>query len=281
MHCCRFEALTARARRSVDTDPERAADLEQALSLWRGPVLADIAGGGSRPDAGSGTGAGAPRATLAYADIALAVGRHVGAAEALSVLAGEEPLDERLHALMLALAAAGDQARALRVHQEITAPWPTSSAWTPAPSFNSGSPIGPSYVELPGVGRVRRPSSARSDSVRRGDADIGAAGACLPLPPAQAVHPRSRSTGLPGVGKTSLAIEANSSKWTIRMVCCSWSWAEPVRDHGRPARYWRSSSARWACPARMCPTGRRASWALPDTDPRAAGCRHPRRRRGA
>src|SRR5947208_5412920 len=38
----RFERLLAQAR-AADSDDQRAADLREALALWRGPALADVA----------------------------------------------------------------------------------------------------------------------------------------------------------------------------------------------------------------------------------------------
>jgi DNA-binding SARP family transcriptional activator len=113
----RFRAAVDEAR-SLDPD-ERGAKLRAALSLWRGPALADFT---FEP--------------FAQADIArleelrlaaiegrveadLEAGRHTEVVGELEALVEQHPLRERLRAqLMLALYRAGRQAEALEVYQE-------------------------------------------------------------------------------------------------------------------------------------------------------------------
>ena len=117
----RFEGLVAGARAAAGAgDAQDAAEnLREALSLWRGPALADFA---YEPFAQ------APIVRLEELrltaledriDADLALGRHGGLAGELEALVAEHPLRERLRAqLMLALYRSGRQAEALDVYQE-------------------------------------------------------------------------------------------------------------------------------------------------------------------
>ncbi|WP_435603428.1 AfsR/SARP family transcriptional regulator [Streptomyces sp. bgisy130] len=115
----RFERLAAEGGRALaDADPARAAALlDDALALWRGPVLADL------PDAGVEVARAERRrldaqCTRLAADLAL--GRAAQALPTLLALCEEHPLDEPLQALRLhALRAAGRTAEALAAYEEI------------------------------------------------------------------------------------------------------------------------------------------------------------------
>jgi DNA-binding SARP family transcriptional activator len=111
-----FEDLVAESDRA---DPETAASkLREALSLWRGPALADF------------TYDGFARAAIARLEelrllalerrieVDLALGRHAELVGELEGLVAEHPLRERLRAqLMLALYRSGRQAEALAVYK--------------------------------------------------------------------------------------------------------------------------------------------------------------------
>ena len=114
----RFERLCAEARAAADV-AERAEKLREALGLWRGPPLADLAY--------------EPFAALEIArleelrlaareeliDAELELGRHADLVPELERLVQEHPFDERLRGqLMLALYRAGRQAEALEAYQE-------------------------------------------------------------------------------------------------------------------------------------------------------------------
>lgn len=115
----RFERLAAEGGRALaDADPARAAALlDDALALWRGPVLADL------PDAGVEVARAERRrldaqCTRLAADLAL--GRAAQALPTLLALCADHPLDEPLQALRLhALRAAGRTAEALAAYEEI------------------------------------------------------------------------------------------------------------------------------------------------------------------
>ncbi|MFI5521433.1 AfsR/SARP family transcriptional regulator [Streptomyces platensis] len=115
----RFERLATEGGRALaDADPARAAALlDDALALWRGPVLADL------PDAGVEVARAERRrldaqCTRLAADLAL--GRAAQALPTLLALCADHPLDEPLQALRLhALRAAGRTAEALAAYEEI------------------------------------------------------------------------------------------------------------------------------------------------------------------
>ena len=116
----RFEALLGRGRAELaGGEPhEAAATLRQALALWRGPALADVAGERfAQPEA-------TRLETLRLACLAdridadLACGRHEELVGELEALVQQHPHDERLRARqMLALYHAGRQADALDAYR--------------------------------------------------------------------------------------------------------------------------------------------------------------------
>ncbi|WP_433528568.1 BTAD domain-containing putative transcriptional regulator [Micromonospora sp. CA-263727] len=111
-----FQALTGRATRIAADEPDKAADrYEQALALWQGTPLADLAEFHT-----GAAGAALHRAWAATVADYARVARGDRALSALWTLVECEPLDERAHALLMeALAGSGDPATALRVYAEI------------------------------------------------------------------------------------------------------------------------------------------------------------------
>src|SRR5215831_5845018 len=99
---------------------EAAQALREALGLWRGPVLADLADYAfARPEA-----ARLEELRLAAVedriDADLALGRHQALTGELERLAGEYPVRERLHGqLMVALYRCGRQAEALAAYRRV------------------------------------------------------------------------------------------------------------------------------------------------------------------
>jgi DNA-binding SARP family transcriptional activator/ABC-type branched-subunit amino acid transport system substrate-binding protein/streptogramin lyase len=117
----RFEQLAARARRDlVEGKPDSAsATLREALDLWRGPPLADLA---VEPFAQAEV-ARLDELRLAALeerfDADLALGRHHELVPEIEGLIRRHPLRERLRGqLILALYRAGRQADALEAHQQ-------------------------------------------------------------------------------------------------------------------------------------------------------------------
>jgi DNA-binding SARP family transcriptional activator/tetratricopeptide (TPR) repeat protein len=118
----RFDELAARAVRARAQDPHAAVRLfEEALSWWRGTLLADLPAGVRQHPVATAVIARRLSAMLDYADLTIELGLAGPAlVEQLRMLAREEPLHEGLHArLMLALARSGQQAAALGLFTEI------------------------------------------------------------------------------------------------------------------------------------------------------------------
>jgi DNA-binding SARP family transcriptional activator len=113
----RFERLAEDAARG---EPRRAADLlREALSLWRGVPLADLAYEPFARPAVERLEEIRLAAIEQRIDAELALGRHGRVAAELEQLIAENPLRERFRAqLMLALYRSGRQAEALEVYRE-------------------------------------------------------------------------------------------------------------------------------------------------------------------
>ncbi|MYX62695.1 hypothetical protein GTZ89_45680, partial [Streptomyces sp. SID8382] len=120
----RFRDLVRAAREAPKNvaaarDPAAAEDhagelLRSALQLWRGPALADVAGGWLPETLGTGLEEERRTAVEECAAIDLRSGRHHEAAAELSVLVAEHPLRERSVALLMeALRRCGRRADAL------------------------------------------------------------------------------------------------------------------------------------------------------------------------
>src|SRR4051794_6225377 len=119
----RFDRLVSAARAASAADPAAAADmLHEALSLWRGPPLAEFA---DEPFARVAIGRLEERRMAALEErIAadLRLGRHAELVGELEGAVAAEPLRERLRAeLMLALYRSGRQAEALGVYRDVRA----------------------------------------------------------------------------------------------------------------------------------------------------------------
>jgi YVTN family beta-propeller protein len=116
----RFERLVEQGRAALarNAPDQAAASLRDALKLWRGRALADLAdGAGSRIEA-----ARLEELRLSAIedriDADLALGRHADVVSELEALVAVHPLRERLHGqLMIALYRSGRQAEALEAYQ--------------------------------------------------------------------------------------------------------------------------------------------------------------------
>ncbi|WP_256451457.1 BTAD domain-containing putative transcriptional regulator [Amycolatopsis sp. CA-230715] len=218
----RFDQLAATARSLEDERPAEAmAAYAEAVRCWRAPLLADL------PDAVRGhpvTAVVTNRrvgTVLRYADLALRQQRGGEVVEQLTMLANEEPLHEDVHArLMLALAASGRQAAALRLFgvlrrrldeelgvepgREIRAAYERIIQGAEKPPEGAGRPPVPAQL-LADVGGFVGHAAAlgQLDSVL-GEVSAGRRGT-------MAV---AMIVGTPGVGKTSVAVH----------------WAHRVRD---------------------------------------------------
>jgi DNA-binding SARP family transcriptional activator/tetratricopeptide (TPR) repeat protein len=109
----RFLALVSRARETVDED--RLAVLDEALALWRGPIMADVAPG----ILGSAVEEARLAAVEDRAEVLLRLGRH---RDVVEELVDADPTRERLVGLlMLALYRSGRTSQALDVFRRTRA----------------------------------------------------------------------------------------------------------------------------------------------------------------
>ena len=116
----RFERLTAEAERARARDDAGAAAalLREALGLWRGPPLADLAYESFARAAVERLEELRLAALEERIEAELALGRHAALVAELEALVAEHPLRERLRGqLMLALYRSGRQAEALEVYR--------------------------------------------------------------------------------------------------------------------------------------------------------------------
>ena len=115
----RFEELVAAGRASMETDPERAAEtLRQALGLWRGDALSDLAFESFAQTEIARLEERRWATFEAWSEAELALGRHADLVAELEAAVAAQPLRERLHGqLMLALYRSGRQAEALEAYR--------------------------------------------------------------------------------------------------------------------------------------------------------------------
>ena len=122
LDAARFEDGFAAGRAALEAGrhAEAAGTLRQALALWRGQVLADLADYGfTRPEAARLEELRLA-AVEARIDADLALGRHDALTAELEQLAGEHPMRERVHGqLMLALYRCGRQGDALAAYRHV------------------------------------------------------------------------------------------------------------------------------------------------------------------
>src|SRR5947208_10136569 len=115
----RFRTLLESAGR-IASPAERAAGLRQALDLWHGPLLADVAPDRLRERIGTGLVELRLSAWESWAEAGLAAGAHRAVLPELTDLVEEYPARERLTAaLMRALFHDGRQPDALSVYRRV------------------------------------------------------------------------------------------------------------------------------------------------------------------
>ncbi|XVQ15431.1 BTAD domain-containing putative transcriptional regulator [Spirillospora sp. CA-255316] len=203
-----FQALTAKARRTGDP-ASRAALLNDALALWRGPAFADF---GEDAFARAGITRLEEERLTALEELAearLALGEHHALIAELSALAERHPLRERIQAsLMRALYRAGRQHDALEGYRRLRARLRDDLGLDPSPELDA----------------LHQAILRQDPALRAPAAPPARARAHLPVPPdeligrdaeaekvVEALAGASRLvtlTGPGGVGKTRLALEA-------------------------------------------------------------------------
>lgn len=120
----RFEALTGEAATAMDAGDARGAAerLGEALALWRGPALADLAYESFAQSPIARLEELRLAAVIARLEAELALGRHVAIVPELQDLGAEHPRRERIRELlMLALYRSGRQVEALEVYRATSA----------------------------------------------------------------------------------------------------------------------------------------------------------------
>jgi len=113
------ERLLRQGIQSADPG-RRVRDLREALALWRGNPLADVAGLAWLEEQAARLDLLRERIQRALSEARLAVGEHAQLVPDLEQMVAEHPLDEQLHGqLMLALYRNGRQADALAAYQRL------------------------------------------------------------------------------------------------------------------------------------------------------------------
>jgi DNA-binding SARP family transcriptional activator len=230
------ERLLRQATRS--TDPaQRARDLREALALWRGRPLGDIAGIAWLEEQAERLELLGEQIKRALAEARLAAGEHVHLVPDLERMVADHPLDERVHGqLMLALYRSGRQADALAAYQQLrntlneqlgidpsqelrdlemamlrqdaslslVTPAPAVTLLPAAPLLAAASPSQP--APLP----AQLPPGVACFAGR--DAELASLDGLLPAPDADGAAADARTVvvsviaGTAGVGKTALAL---------------------------------------------------------------------------
>jgi ABC-type transport system substrate-binding protein/DNA-binding SARP family transcriptional activator/streptogramin lyase len=207
LDCLRFEQLAAegRTRRASGDAAGAAAILGEALALWRGPALADVA---YEPFA-AGESARLEEARLAALeeriDAELELGADGALVPELEALVREHPLRERARGqLMLALYRAGRQADALAAYREGRALLVGELGLEPGPALRDLEQA--MLRQDPALARPPAPAPPRGRSRRPAVAVVAAAALLLAAALGAAVVELTRgSAGITDVSPNSLA----------------------------------------------------------------------------
>ena len=248
-----FEALLDEGRRALEAGDARAARhrLDDALRLWRGPPLADLAYE-SFCQAEVGRLEELRIAALEERiEADLALGRHAELIPELHALVEGEPLRERLRGqLMLALYRAGRQAQALETYAEARSALVEQLGIEPGrglrdlqaailaqdPTLDAGTEIGTRALQ-PATGQARGLFVGRSHELSELERALDGA-----------VTGRGRVVllaGEPGIGKSRLAEELMTEArgrgarvlvgrcWEAGGAPAYWPWVQSLRAHVR------------------------------------------------
>ncbi|CAN5623523.1 BTAD domain-containing putative transcriptional regulator [soil metagenome] len=270
-----FEALAADGSRLLAAGRPAAAHraLDEALALWRGPALADVA---SEPFAGAEIVRLEERRAVAVearSEAALALGHHDLAVAELDRLVGEQPLRERRWALLiLALYRSGRQGEALRAYQRARTTLGDELGVDPGPDLQrlerlvldqdpslEWQPPPPEHEPVPAATAPTRPTAppaATGDADRPGTSPL--IGREAPLAQLQEAVAEAAGgqrqlrfvAGEPGIGKTRLAEEVAGLAGTGGATVC---WARCYEGTGAPPSWL------WVQVLRSLLTGRSAA----------------------
>jgi len=220
---------------SLLADPEHAAaELREALALWRGKPLADVPGIAWIEQQAERLGLLQEQIMRALAEARMASGEHAQLVPELERMVADHPLDEGLYAqLMLALYRSGRQADALATYQRLRITLCEQLGIDPSPalrdletailrqdaSLSLYTPAGPVTrpTASPRLVPAQLPPTIAGFVGR--EVELASLDAILPQPPANGTAPArtviiSAIVGTAGVGKTTLALH----------------WAHRVRD---------------------------------------------------
>ena len=210
-------------------DPvQGASDLREALALWRGRPLADLAGLAWLEEQAVRLDLLGERIRRALSEARLAAGEHLQLLPELEQMAAGHPLDEQVHGqLMVALYRSGRQADALAAYQRLRRTLGEELGLVPGPALREletailrqeaslDAPAPPVSVRLAGPAPSAQPVPAQLPPPVAAFAGRGAElvrlDANLPgtVPggrPDHAAVTISLITGTAGVGKTALAV---------------------------------------------------------------------------
>lgn len=203
----RFETLLRQAR-ATGQPHAASAMLGEALALWRGPAVADLADEGFARPAITRLEEQRLSALEARSEARLALGEHAALAGELDALVAQHPLRERLRAVQLrALYRAGRQADALAAYQQLRVRLAEELGLDPSPEL-----VGLQQAILNQDPALAAPSTAPSPRPRT---NLPEALSSLVGRNAAVVDVRKRLdtarlvtlTGPGGVGKTRLALQ--------------------------------------------------------------------------
>jgi predicted ATPase/DNA-binding SARP family transcriptional activator len=205
----RFGRLVAQAHQTSSADPSRRSSLlAEALSLWRGPALADFALADFAREEIARLEEARIRAVEMKIEAELAVGRHAELIGELKALVAGSPLRERSRGLlMLALYRSGRQGEALRVFQEGRKALVDELGVDPGPDLQElHRQI---LLQADALASVRSPEAVPLSNIPAQLTSF--VGRRAELQDARKLLARSRLltlTGAGGCGKTRLALEA-------------------------------------------------------------------------
>jgi DNA-binding SARP family transcriptional activator len=214
-----FEALVAEARGALaGLNPIRAGRLlREALALWRGPALADVA---DEPFAHSEAIRLEEERLAAIEDRVeadLACARHSELVGELQALVGANPFRERLWGqLMLAMYRAGRQAEALRAYQQVRRVLADELGIEPGRALQQlEHAVVSQATELELAAAPRSPQAPRLWSPRTRSSPL----LCTPARPSVSRRPTLASSGAPSSSNAHAASSTRS--WPAAARCCS------------------------------------------------------------